>query len=93
MIVRFRRYRSNKRDVEVKTKIKRIVFTKGEIEIEFDGRPTKAELKEIARRLSSYKIEVEPPRHKSVIQKIREREKHLIDNVVVRIRANAGASG
>lgn len=93
MIVRFRKYKPNKRDLEVKTKIKRIVFTKGEIEIEFEGTPSKAELEEIARRLSSYKIETEPPKHKSIIQKIRERERHLIDSVVVRIRANAGASG
>jgi len=93
MIVKFRKYRPNKRDLEVRTKIKRVVFTKGEIEIEFEGTPSKSELEEIARRLSSYKIEVEPPKHKSIIRKIREREKHLIDSVVVRIRANAESSG
>ena len=50
------------------------------------------EVEEIARRLSSYKIETEPPRRKSILRKITEREKRLIDSAV-RIRANAEASG
>ena len=58
VVVRFGRYEANKRDLEVKTRIKMIAKRGHEVEIEFDGNPSDAELLEIARRLGLYKIEV-----------------------------------
>jgi len=58
VVVRFRKYRPNKRDLEVQTPILRVVKLGDEVEIEFDGSPSPAELEEIARRLSSYKTEM-----------------------------------
>jgi len=57
VVVRFSKYRANKLDLEVKTKIKRIARRGDEVEIEFEGNPSGAELLEIARRLGLHKIE------------------------------------
>ena len=78
MIVRFRKYRPNIRDLQVKTEIREIVFTKGEIEIEFNGTPSQAELEEIARRLASYLIIVDPDEEESILKQRRKRKRAML---------------
>ena len=51
MIVKFKKYRLNPRELEVKTKIVAIYRHGDEVEIEFEKEPASEELVEIARRL------------------------------------------
>ena len=58
MIVKFKKYRLNPRELEVKTKILAIYRHGDEVEIEFEKEPASEELIEIARRLRMKVAEV-----------------------------------
>jgi len=69
MIVRFRKYKTNRKELEIKTSIIRVLKIGEEVEIEFKGRPSQTELQEIAKRLGLPYIEIEPKN-----SKLRERK-------------------
>ena len=60
MIVKFRKYGITRKELQVETPIIRILRKGDEVEIEFNGKPSLTELREIARRLGLPHFEIEP---------------------------------